>query len=90
MIRRIRILAAAAAAAALLAPALASADAPIRLNSPTNGDKVLGQEAQNGHGPPAEGLWTHKTVTVDPKTGAKTTITIVASHPIPNPPSKQN
>ena len=50
---------------------------------------MLAQEAAQGRGPPAQGLWTHTTVTVDPKTGAKTTITIVASHPVPNPPPKQ-
>ena len=78
-----------AVAAALLAvPAVASATI-IHLDSPKNGDKILAQEAEAGHGPPAHGLWTRTTVTVDPRTGAKTTITIVASHPVPNPPPKQ-
>ena len=78
------------AAAALAAPSLASAAPVILLSSPANGDKLLAQEAQNGHGPPAQGLWTRTTVTVDPKTGSKTTVTIVASHPIPDPQPKQH
>lgn len=76
-----------AAAAALAAPAVASASV-IHLDSPKDGDKLLARDAEQGRGPPAQGLWTRTTVTVDPKTGAKTTITIVASHPVPNPPSK--
>ena len=75
-------------AAALAGAGAASANV-IHLDSPKNGDKVLAQEAAQGRGPPAQGLWTRTTVTVDPKTGAKTTITIVASHPVPNPPPKQ-
>ena len=75
-------------AAVLAAPAAASAGV-IHLNSPTDGDKVLAREAAQGRGPPAQGLWTRTTVTVDPKTGAKTTITIIASHPVPDPPPKQ-
>ena len=62
MIRKHKLLAAGVAAAALSAPALAFAGAPILLNSPTNGDKLLAQEAQNGRGPPAQGLWTHTPV----------------------------
>ena len=76
-----------AAVAALAAPAVASATV-IHLDSPKDGDKILAQEAAQGRGPPAQGLWTRTTVTIDPKTGAKTTITIVASHPVPNPPPK--
>jgi hypothetical protein len=76
-------------AAIAVSGAASAAPAIIHLNSPTNGDKVLANEAEKGKGPPAQGLWTRTTVTVDPKTGAKTTVTIVASHPIPNPPPKQ-
>jgi hypothetical protein len=79
------------AAALIAAPGLALAQPAskvIRLDSPTNGDKVLAQDVLTGKGPPASGLWTHTTVTVDPRTGAKTTITIVASHPVPDPPPK--
>lgn len=74
-------------AAALAAPAVASASV-IHLDSPKDGDKLLARDVEQGRGPPAQGLWTRTTVTVDPKTGAKTTITIVASHPVPNPPPK--
>jgi hypothetical protein len=79
-----------AAAALAVAATASAAPAVIRLNSPTDGDKVLAQEAEKGKGPPAQGLWTRTTVSVDPKTGAKTTVTIVASHPVPNPPPKQH
>lgn len=75
-------------AAALAAAGVASANI-IHLDSPKNGDKLLAQDAAQGRGPPAQGLWTRTTVTVDPKTGAKTTISIIASHPVPNPPPKQ-
>jgi len=75
------------AAAALAAPAVASATV-IHLDSPKDGDKVLAREAEQGRGPPAEGLWTRTTVTVDPKTGAKTTITIVANRPVADPSPK--
>jgi hypothetical protein len=74
------------AAAALAAPAVASM--VIHLDSPKDGDKVLAREAEQGRGPPAQGLWTNAVVTVDPKSGAKTTITIVANHPVPDPPAK--
>jgi hypothetical protein len=77
----------------LAAPGLALAQPEtkvIRLDSPGGADKLLAQEAENGHGPPAQGLWTKTTVSVDPKTGAKTTLTIVASHPVPNPPPKSH
>lgn len=70
------------------AASAAPAPAVIHLNSPTNGDKVLAQEAEKGKGPPANGLWTRTTVSIDPKTGAKTTVTIVASHPVPDPPTQ--
>jgi hypothetical protein len=76
------------AAALLAAPGAAGAQPVIHLNSPTGGDKILAQLAQSGHGPPAHGLWTRTTVTVDPKTGAKTTVTIIASPPVPDPPLK--
>lgn len=75
------------AAAALAAPAVAS-ETVIHLDSPKDGDKVLAREAEQGRGPPAQGLWTKTSVTVDSKTGAKTTITIVANHPVPNPLAK--
>jgi hypothetical protein len=76
-----------AGAAALAAPAVASASV-IHLDSPKGGDKLLAQEAEHGRGPPAQGLWTRTTVTVDPKTGSKTTITIVANRPVADPPTK--
>jgi hypothetical protein len=74
-------------AAALAAPVVASATV-IHLNSPKDGDKLLARESAQGRGPPAQGLWTNTVVTVDPKTGAKTTTTIVANHPVPDPPRK--
>jgi hypothetical protein len=80
--------AALAVSAALSSGAASAATAVIHLNSPTNGDKVLAQEAEKGKGPPAQGLWTRTTVSVDPKTGAKTTVTIIASHPVPDPPAQ--
>ena len=77
-----------AVAAALLASPTAASAVVIHLDSPKDGDKVLAREAEQGRGPPAQGLWTNTVVTVDPKTGAKTTITIVANHPVPDPPAK--
>jgi hypothetical protein len=75
------------AAAALAASAVASATV-IHLDSPRDGDKVLARDAEQGRGPPAEGLWIRTAVTVDAKTGAKTTTTIIANHPVPDQPSK--
>jgi hypothetical protein len=85
------VLAAAVAAPALADPAASSK--PVKstpISGPTNGDKLLAQDAKAGSGPPpAGGLWTRRRVHVDPETGAQTTTVIVASHPFPDLKPKQ-
>ncbi len=85
------VLVAAFAAPAFAEPAASSKPVkPKPISGPTNGDKLLAQDVRRGNGPPPPGrLWTRRRVHVDPKTGARTTTVIVASHPVPDPTPKQ-
>ncbi len=79
-----------AAAPALADPAASSRPVrPTPISGPTNGDKLLAQDARRGNGPPPGRLWTRRRVHIDPKTGARTTTVIVANHPVPDPKPKQ-